>query len=158
MVSFFIQKFRDNFRKCVSDNHTLKEKKAIENNILSGTVNVLHPATYFHLPQDSNHHLCQNCFYLISFQILQLTGESSTRFWIGSLATALIFGVKGSFLVLLFTPVIPTFGKNVFSQFATDKYSLSIRTPGTGKIYFCSFRFCGELAVVKNVRTFSLCR
>ncbi len=97
---------------------------------------------------------CQNCIYLISFQILQLLGESSARFRVGSFAPTFIFGIKDSFLVFLLAPVVPANGKNVFPQFATDEYSLCIRTPGTGQIHFCGFRFRSQFAIIEYIAIF----
>ena len=81
----------------------------------------------------------QHCFYLISFKSFQLMGESGTCLRIGTFVTTVILCIKSSFLVFLLPPVVPAYGKDVLSQFATDKYGLGIRTPGTGEIYFLRF-------------------
>ena len=83
-----------------------------------------------------------------------MLGESGTRFRIGSFAPALIFGIEDCLFVRFLAPVIPADRENVLTQFATDKYSLRIRPPGTRQIYFCSFRFRSQFAIIEYIAIF----
>lgn len=94
---------------------------------------------------------CQNSCYLISFLIFQLSGESSTCFRVGPFTPIFVFGIKDCLFIFFLAPIIPADRKDMFPQLTTNKYSLCIRTPRTGQIYFLGFRLCCQPAIVEDI-------
>ena len=92
--------------------------------------------------------------HFIAIQISQLVGKGGTGIRIGSFTLTLILGKESCFFVFFLTPIIPTYGQNMFTHVATNIYGLTVGTPWSGQIDLPHTISRGQPAIVEYITIF----